>query len=184
VAIFGAGAVGLSAVMGAVACGASTIIALNRVSARRKLALELGATHTINPDETDAVEAIRDITHGRGVQFSLGTTGNTELFTQAVHSLAAALGVCGFVGSAPSDAQDGVRLFESMLKGRSIRGIMQGDSTPAVFIPDMIRLHLKGLLPYDKIVTTCKFSDINTAEADRAAGRAIKPVLKMPIRTH
>jgi hypothetical protein len=50
---------------------------------------------------------------------------------------------------------------------------MQGDSTSAVFIPDMIQLHLKGLLPYDKIVTTCKFSHLNTAAAGIFRTRSI-----------
>lgn len=63
-AAFGGGAVGLSAVMAARVCGATTIIAADVVPSRLDLAKELGATHIVNSRETDPVEAVRTITKG------------------------------------------------------------------------------------------------------------------------
>ena len=57
-AIFGAGGVGLSAVMAAVICGCAPIIAVDVLPGRLALAQELGATHAVNADDVDPVEAI------------------------------------------------------------------------------------------------------------------------------
>jgi aryl-alcohol dehydrogenase len=69
-ASFGAGAVGCSAIMAALAVGATTIVAIDIVPSRLEKAKELGATHVINTKKTNPVEAIRDITGG-GVDYSL-----------------------------------------------------------------------------------------------------------------
>ncbi|MDB4893826.1 MAG: S-(Hydroxymethyl)glutathione dehydrogenase, partial [Firmicutes bacterium] len=72
---FGAGAVGLSAVMAARLSGVTTIIAVDTKPNRLELALELGATHTVNGMEENAVDAVKRITGGQGVQYSLESTG-------------------------------------------------------------------------------------------------------------
>ena len=75
--VFGAGAVGLSALMAAVANRAGTVIAVDMVDSRLELATELGATHVINPGREDSVARIHEITGG-GVQTALDTTGNDQ----------------------------------------------------------------------------------------------------------
>ena len=72
IAIFGAGASGLSAVMAARLVGCYPIIAVDIKASRLNLAEQLGATHSIDPDGPDPVEAIRNITHG--VEFAVETT--------------------------------------------------------------------------------------------------------------
>ena len=75
IAVFGTGAVGLAGMLAAKAAGATTIIMVDIIPSRLEFAKELGATHVVNSKETDAVEAIREITGGRGVSYALDTTG-------------------------------------------------------------------------------------------------------------
>ena len=99
IAVFGSGAVGLSAIMAAKAVGATTIIAVDVHEERLSLALELGATHTINAKEANPVEVIKEIT-GTGVNFALETSGKSAVLRQAVDALTF-LGVAGVIGAPP-----------------------------------------------------------------------------------
>src|SRR5690606_22822490 len=82
-ACLGAGSVGLSAIMAARACGAGAIIAIDRHPDRLKLALELGATHTVHTKSDNPAEAILAMTDGRGADHVLDTTGVADLVAQA-----------------------------------------------------------------------------------------------------
>jgi len=64
--------------------------------------------------------------------------------------------------------------------GRMVRGCVQGDSIPDQFIPRLVELHRAGKLPVERLVTFYELADINQAVADSIAGKAIKPVLRMP----
>ena len=178
VAVFGTGSVGLCAVMAARLCGATTIVAVNRRASRLQLAAEFGATHLVSPDQVDPVEAIKDATRGRGVEFALETTGVPEVLTQAVRSLDS-LGTCAYVGTAPPGVTGGIVMLESMLKGLTVRGVLQGDSTPSQMIPRLLELHQRGLLPFDRLLTHYRLEDINLAADDCSSGGVVKPVLVM-----
>lgn len=178
VAIFGTGSVGLCAVMAARLCGATTIVAVNRRASRLELAAEFGATHLVSPDLTDPVEAIREATGGRGVDFTLETTGVPDVLTQAVRALDS-LGTCAYVGTAPPGVPGGIIMLESMTKGLTVRGVLQGDSTPAEMIPRLLTLHQRGLLPFDRLITHYRLDEINQAAADCLSGSVVKPVLLM-----
>ena len=178
VAVFGTGSVGLCAIMAARLSGATTIVAVNRRASRLELAAELGATHLVSPLDTDPVEAIRDATGGRGVEFALETTGVPEVLTQAVRSLDS-LGTCAYVGTAPPGVTGGIMMLEAMTKGLTVRGVLQGDSTPSRMIPRLLTLHQRGLLPFDRLLTHYRLDDINQAAADCGSGDVVKPVLVM-----
>ncbi len=96
IAVFGTGSVGLSAVMAAKLVGAGKIIAIDLRDDRLKLARELGATHSVNPDNESISEAIKRII-GSGVDFTLETTALMPILRQAIDVLAPR-GTCGFVG--------------------------------------------------------------------------------------
>jgi aryl-alcohol dehydrogenase len=178
IAVFGAGSVGLCAIMAARLCGATTIIAVNRRSSRLKLAQEFGATHLVCPTEVDPLEAIRDATGGRGVEFAFETTGDPAVFTTAVRSLDS-LGTCAYVGTAPPGVTGGVPMLEAMTKGLTVRGVLQGDSTPSQTIPRLWELHRQGDLPFDRLITHYSLDQINQAAADCLGGEVVKPVLLM-----
>ena len=171
VAIFGAGPVGLSAVMGAVVCGCSTIIAVDVLESRLTMARELGATHTVLADPyIEIADEIRKIVPG-GVGYAFDTTGRVDSNQQAIESLAAkgCFGFCAVPAEAP-------KMSRVMLRGLSIRGIVQGDSVPDTFIPHLVELHMNGRFPFDKLVTKYPFEKINQAIEDQAAGKVVKPV--------
>ena len=169
--VFGAGAVGLSAVMAAVVAGASTIVAVDLHDHRLDLARELGATHTVSGADDDVVEQIRDITGG-GADTAFDTTGVPSVIVTALASLRMA-GVCGLVGAQTGDlVLDGLATV-----GKTIVGILEGGVDPQRFIPRMIELWRDGRFPFDRLVETFPFAEINGAERSSLSGGAIKPVL-------
>lgn len=177
IAVFGTGSVGLSAIMAAKLVGAGIIIAIDLVPSRLALARELGATHTVNPSQTSTVEAIKSIT-GAGVDFTLDTTANMKVLRQAMDVLAPR-GTCGFVGGAPAGAAVTIDVEQIMVGGRTIRGIIEGDSDPNVFLPKLIELHMLGRFPFDKLVKFYRFDEINRAVDEALSGSAIKPILRL-----
>ncbi len=176
-AVFGTGSVGLSAVMAAKVVGATTIIGIDLRDQRLELARKLGATHTVNPGSQDVGEAIRDIT-GVGVDFSFETTGLPAVIRQAVESLAPR-GTCGIVGASEPGAEITLDATFMMSQGRKLRGIVEGDSKPGLFIPALIDLYRQGRFPFDELVSYYPLDRINDAFADSDSGTAVKPVIRM-----
>ena len=175
IAVFGAGSVGLSAVLAAAVCGCAIIIAVDINEDRLKFAKQLGATHTINPQNTDPIAEIQKIT-GSGVLYSLECTGLPKVFRQAVDCLTLT-GVCGFIGVAPLGTEVSLDM-NGILFGRTVRGIIEGDSIPDIFIPRMVDLYAQGRFPFDKMITFYKFDEINKAAEDSEKGKVLKPVLR------
>ena len=176
IAIFGVGPVGMSAVLGAVVCGCTTIIAVDVIPDRLDKAKELGATHLVNAGEGDPVEMIRDITGG-GAEFTLECVGNPKVLRQAVDALPRC-GVCGLLGVVPPGTEVGLDM-DHIMNGRTVKGIIEGDSIPDLFIPKLIELYTQGRFPFDKMITFYPFDDINKAVEDMEKGAVVKPVLRM-----
>jgi aryl-alcohol dehydrogenase len=174
---FGAGAVGLSAVMAARVGGATTIIAVDVNQARLDLAMELGATDTVNSRTRDAVAEIKRIT-GQGADFTLECSGRPDVLRQAIDSLGI-FGVCGIVGATKEGTEVAFNVNDVMIPGRRIMGIVQGDVVAQTFIPTLIELYRQGRFPFDRLVRFYRFDEINQAMADSESGVTIKPILKM-----
>ncbi len=163
--------------MAARVVGATTIIAVDVVADRLTMAKELGATHVISPKGADTVAEIMKIT-GTGVDFAFESTGLPVVIRNAMDSLAPR-GTCGIVGASSLDTEITLNAMHLMTAGRSIRGIVEGDSNPDVFIPQLIDLHRQGRFPFDKLVTFYPYDKLNQAIEDAEAGRAIKPIVRM-----
>lgn len=174
--VTGGGSVGLSAVLGAVVREVGTIIVVEPMAARRDLALELGATHVLDPADGPLAEQVRQIAP-EGVDYALDTTAALPVLEQVVASLAQ-LGTLGMVG-VPSDptAALTVGLIEMQARGLRFMGIVEGDSDPDEFLPELVDLHLTGRFPFDRLVTKVPFSRINDAVDAQARGEAVKVVL-------
>lgn len=179
IAILGGGAVGLSAVMGAVVRECRRIIIVEPHAARRDLALSLGATHTIDPKEIkDVGAAIRAICPG-GVNYALDTSGVPSVL-EIVPYLLAPRGTFGFVGVPPAGAYDTRlpgKLLKAMQGGFTYRGIIEGDSDPDVFLPELMQLYLDGRFPFDRLAKPYRLSQINEAVADQHRGACVKAIL-------
>lgn len=174
--ILGGGAVGLSAVMGAKVQQCGTIIVLEPHAARREMALELGATHVIDPAESpvlaDAVRAIAPM----GVDYALDTTGIPDVLKATIACLGSKA-VFGIIGVAPFGTPVPGEIGDLITHGYTIKGIVEGDSDPDEFIPEMIEHYQAGRMPFDKMIKTYPLSQINQAIADQTAGKCIKVVL-------
>jgi aryl-alcohol dehydrogenase len=177
-AAFGAGAVGLAAVMAAKVAGATTIIAVDVTESRLALARELGATHVINSREENPVERIQAITGG-GVNYSLECSGRPEVLRQAIDAVTT-LGTCGIVGATKMGTETSFNINDVMIPGKRIMGIVQGDVVANAFIPTLVNLYMQGRFPFDKLCRFYSFDQVNEAMADSERGVTIKPILRMP----
>jgi aryl-alcohol dehydrogenase len=177
IAVFGAGGVGLSAVMAAVICGCSPIISVDVRPGRLALAQELGATHVVDAGKQDPVEAIKAIVPG-GVEASLETSGVPGVLRQSVDVLGPD-GTCGLIGAPPLGTEEPLDVNGVLSLGRGIKAIVEGHSVPQVFIPTLIELWRAGRLPIDRLVRAYDFDQINQAADDALAGEVVKPVLRM-----
>ena len=174
--ITGGGSVGLSAVMGAKIARCKTIILVEPKAKRRAMAMSFGATHTIDPAQfEDLAKAVRAI-DTRGVDYALDTSGVPDVL-QAIMNCLGVKGTLGVVSVTPPDTPVPGNMLQVMGQGHTIKGIIEGDSSPDTFIPQLVEYYREGRLPFDKMVTTYPLSDINQAIADQHAGLCVKAVL-------
>ncbi|BCY13160.1 NAD(P)-dependent alcohol dehydrogenase [Actinoplanes sp. L3-i22] len=159
--IFGGGGVGLSALLAALTRSCVVTVVEPR-PARRELALSLGAA--------DAVEPGAPLP---SAHHALDTTGRSDAIEAALASLRrrGTLALVGMGGAASFD------IMTVMAGGLRIRGVIEGDASPADFLPHLIDLHRAGRFPLEKLITTYPFADIEQAATDMLAGHTIKPVL-------
>ena len=175
-AIFGGGPVGLAAVLGGAHQRCGTIILVEPIAARRALALELGATHVIDPAAGDVTEAILAIVPA-GLDFAFETSGREAVVEAALASLGS-YGLLGLVGVPPRpESSLSVNLATLITYGRRVHGIIEGDSDLDGFIPELVALHRAGRFPLEKLVTTYPLARINEAIEDQARGVCLKAVL-------
>jgi aryl-alcohol dehydrogenase len=173
VAVFGAGAVGLAAVMAARIANAREIVVVDLVPSRLELAAELGATRVVRGDTGDAAELrSRVVQDGPGLDFTLDTTANTVAISAAVTSLARQ-GSCVLVGVGSGRLD----LPPTELAGRSVTYSLEGNAVPQRFIPRLLDFWRRGQFPFDRLIRTYPLADIGTAEAHSLAGETVKPVL-------
>ena len=174
--VFGAGSVGLSAVMAAAVAGVGTIIAVDLNAKRLALAEELGATHALNGGQvSDIVAEIKRICGGKGAHYAIDTTNVPAVIQQAIACLRirgtyAHVGGGGITIEVPAG---------QLLFGRTLMGVVQGDSVPDVFIPRLIDLYKQGRFPFDRLVSYYALDEINQAIEDMHQGKTIKPILRL-----
>jgi aryl-alcohol dehydrogenase len=172
--IFGTGAVGLSAIMAAAAAGCTTIIAVDINPVRLELALTLGATHAMDSRREDFAAAIAEIDPD-GIDFAVDTTGRNEVINKALYSLKSK-GVCGIIGASPTPLSLDANYMVG--KGLTLKGLVEGDSIPDIFIPQLISLYKAGKFPFDKLIKFYEPADMNQAAEDSEKGITIKPVVR------
>lgn len=175
IAIFGAGAVGLSAVMAAHVVGAKTIIAIDRNPERLALAKELGATEMVLVGDDDDAEQLQKRIPTKPL-YTLDTTGVPAVVEAAVAVLAPR-GTCALVAGAPGKTA-ALPINFMFAGGRTVRGVMEGDSVPQDFIPYLVELHQQGRFPFDRLVQFFTLDEINSAMSKAASGEVVKPIVR------
>lgn len=177
IVVSGVGPVGLAAIMAAKAAGCTTIIAVDVFDNRLELAKSLGATHTINSRNVVPSEEVNTKIYPGGVHYAIDTTGRNDVINQMVGALRY-MGKCIVLGVSPTPKMEVDNAFFTM--GRSVQYVVEGDSVPDIFIPQLIELYKKGLFPFDKLIKFYPFEEINQAIEDAEKGITLKAVLRMP----
>ena len=173
--VLGAGAVGLSALLGGKIAGCATIIVVEPQEGRRALAMQLGATHVLD-GQGDVASAVREIVP-EGADMVIDTSGYMPVVEQSVNMIAnrGRIGLLGVPGSL--DAALPVPVVQFITKGGTVRGIIEGDSDPAVFLPELITHHKAGRLAIETFTKTYRLDQINEAIDDAHHGKCVKAVL-------
>lgn len=176
IAVIGTGAVGSASIMAAGIAGCTTVVAVDLHDSRLDLARQLGATHTVNSGSTDMLEELMQITGGQGVDHIVDTTSVPAVLNQAARSLAVR-GTLVAVGNTTFGTEAPFEIGESQVKGWTFTMNVQGSSVYPIFIPRLIELWKQGRFPFEKLVKTYPFADIEQGFIDSKAGSTIKPII-------
>jgi aryl-alcohol dehydrogenase len=172
--VFGAGSVGLAAIMAARIAGASRIAAVDINPARLDLALALGATDSLNfgPDTAAGLRTLERC----GFNFSFNTTSNPAVYSLATECLANE-GTAGYV-TRPRGAWS-PDIGALLAGGRKLQGILGGSANPQLFIPQLLEYWRQGRFAFEHLITEFPLTDIGAAWAACESGAVVKPVLRM-----
>jgi aryl-alcohol dehydrogenase len=176
IAVFGAGNVGLAAIMAARLTGATTIVAIDNVESRLQLARELGATHSLKHG-ADTVAELKELTHGT-LDYSIEATNGSNLVAEAVTALGIR-GTCAMVGGAKATEVVKMSHEDVLLQGKRVIGVMGGGGQTPMFLESLMTLQRDGRFPLQRLVKFYDFADVNRAVDDSDAGATVKPVLRM-----
>jgi aryl-alcohol dehydrogenase len=172
IAVLGAGAVGFAAMFAARIAGCGRIIAVDRVQSRLDLAAELAGAETLYTTAADVSEQFAKL----GMLNAIVDTTGVPRLIEAALAVLAPRGVCVLLGASVEPVLS-VNIL-NMIPGREIRGVTEGDSDPAIFIPWLVDRFMEGRFPIDRISRFYPFGKINDAVADGVSGETIKPVLE------
>lgn len=176
VVVVGCGGVGLSAVQGARLAGASLIVAVDPVEARREAALRLGATHALDP--TDGLpKAIKGMTDGIGADAVLECAGRSEL-QRLAWDLTRRGGRTVLVGLPAATAETTFPGLLLTIWERQIRGSFYGSCDPQRDIPWILELAEAGRLDLDALISQrITLADVDDALAAMRRGEQLRSVV-------
>jgi S-(hydroxymethyl)mycothiol dehydrogenase len=177
VAVIGCGGVGDAAILGASFAGARTVIAVDVDGRKLELAKQFGATHTVNTKDTDAVDAIRELTDGLGADVVIEAVGRPDTYRQAFYARDLA-GRVVLVGVPTPDMTIELPLIDVFGRGGALKSSWYGDCLPSRDFPMLVDLHLQGRLPLDKFGTeTIALGDVEEAFAKMHRGEVLRSVV-------
>ncbi|KUM68233.1 S-(hydroxymethyl)mycothiol dehydrogenase [Streptomyces sp. ISL-22] len=152
VAVIGCGGVGAAAIAGSNLAGAAKVIAVDIDDRKLETARKLGATHTVNSRDADAVEAIRELTGGFGADVVIEAVGRPETYQQAFYARDLA-GTVVLVGVPTPEMKLELPLLDVFGRGGALKSSWYGDCLPSRDFPMLIDLYLQGRLDLDAFVT-------------------------------
>jgi alcohol dehydrogenase len=178
VAVIGLGGVGLAAVLGARAMQAEQIVAVDLNPAKLAVAAQLGATATVEADDPQCAEQIREITRG-GVAYAFEMAGSPRALELAYR--ATRRGGTTVSAGLPHPGQQFTLPHTGLVaEERTIKGSYLGSCVPARDIPRFISWYRAGRLPVDQLLSErIALDDINTAFDRLAAGESIRQVVEL-----
>lgn len=175
-AVIGLGGVGLAAVLGAIAAGASRIVAIDLAADKLDLAKSLGATDIFNAGRSDCVEAVREATQG-GVDFAFEFAGSVQALELA-YKITRRGGTTVTAGLPPPTDVFPLSVVNLVAEERSLKGSYIGTCVPMRDLPRYITLYQQGRLPVDRLLTDrLSLDEINLGFDRLAKGEAIRQVI-------
>ena len=175
-AIVGLGGVGLAALLGAVAAGAETIVAVDLAENKRAFALKLGATHVIDPRDEDAIALVKEWTGG-GVNLAVELAGAAPALEFA-YDITRRGGVTVTAGLPNPAATLELPAVSLTAEERTLKGSYVGSCVPVRDIPRFARMMRQGKLPIERLMThRIRLNEINEGFERLAAGEAIRQVV-------
>jgi Zn-dependent alcohol dehydrogenase len=178
VAVFGCGGVGLNVIQTVALAGAAKLIAVDLKESKLEYARQFGATHTVNGTKGNAVEQVRALTGGRGVDFAFEVVGLPVTMRQAFDVLARC-GVAVVVGIGPTTAEVSIPVIPLAWEDRVLMGSLYGSSRPRIDIPRLIDLYRAGKLKLDELLTrSYPLEKINDAYAALDRGEVARSVIR------
>ena len=178
-AVFGLGGIGLSALIASRLFECQPVIAVDVSDAKLRTATEFGATHTIDARTQDPIEAIRALTNGRGVDYSVEAAGTARTIEQAFASVRKHGGKCLFA-SHPASGHKIQLDPHDLISGKNIAGSWGGASQPDRDIPILAQLYREGRLPLERLLSRrYPLSDVNQALDDLESHQVFRPLLVM-----
>jgi S-(hydroxymethyl)glutathione dehydrogenase / alcohol dehydrogenase len=177
VAVFGCGGVGLNVIQGAALCGASRIIAVDLVDSKLQLAREFGATDVVNGKQTDAVDAIKSLTGGLGVDYGFEVIGIPSAIRQAFDALKRG-GKAVIVGVPRLGEDMSLPGWAFPLEEKSIVGSLYGSANMHRDMPLLIELYMQKRLKIDELISRrIKLADVNAAFDAMERGEVARSVI-------
>jgi S-(hydroxymethyl)mycothiol dehydrogenase len=177
VAVIGCGGVGDAAVVGANLAGAAKIIAVDIDDRKLATARKLGATHAVNSKNTDAVEAIRELTGGFGADVVIEAVGRPETYQQAFYARDLA-GTVVLVGVPTPEMKLELPLLDVFGRGGALKSSWYGDCLPSRDFPMLVDLYLQGRLDLDAFVTeTIALDEVEKAFERMHGGDVLRSVV-------
>jgi S-(hydroxymethyl)mycothiol dehydrogenase len=177
VAVIGCGGVGDAAIAASVLAGARTVIAVDVDNRKLEWAKGFGATHTVNSNETDPVEAIKELTDGNGADVVVEAVGRPETYRQAffARDLAGTLVQVGVPNPTMTIELPMIELFG---RGGALKSSWYGDCLPTRDFPMLIDLYLKGKLDLDGFVSeTIGIDQVEEAFHKMERGEVLRSVV-------
>jgi S-(hydroxymethyl)glutathione dehydrogenase / alcohol dehydrogenase len=175
--VYGAGGVGLSAILGCRLAGAGAIVAADPVAFKRETALALGATHAADPGADDVPALLRELTDGRGADYAFDTSGAPGVVAQA-YAAARPGGTVVAVGLPPEGATADLPAPALAREEKVVTGSFYGSCRPRVDMPLVVDLYMQGRLDLDALVSrTYPLEEINEAFAAMNAGEVARAVI-------
>ncbi|SDR61675.1 zinc-dependent alcohol dehydrogenase family protein [Paraburkholderia tuberum] len=174
--IIGMGGVGLSALLGAAAAGAEPIIAVDVHDDKLEVARALGATHTFNAQDKDAIAKIRELTKG-GVDYAFEFAGSVQAMEFAYGATRRG-GTTVTAGLPHPDSRWNLQQVSLTAEERTVKGSYIGSCIPARDVPRYIRLYAAGKLPVDKLIgQRLSLDEINEGFDRLAAGHGLRDLI-------
>ncbi|MDX3134498.1 S-(hydroxymethyl)mycothiol dehydrogenase [Streptomyces europaeiscabiei] len=179
VAVIGCGGVGDAAIAGSRLAGAEKIIAVDIDDRKLTTAKGIGATHTVNSKDTDAVEAIRELTGGFGADVVIEAVGRPETYKQAFYARDLA-GTVVLVGVPTPEMKLELPLLDVFGRGGALKSSWYGDCLPSRDFPMLINLYLQGRLDLEAFVTeTIALDDVEKAFERMHGGDVLRSVVTL-----